>query len=235
MKSKLEIIKLPWDSDFFGLEVGILTISGVSSNKGLDALLTNSQFDVIYIFSKHEELKYWDARLMDVKMIFVKNLTPSLIEERIEPSIIEFEISQHNYTDLLELAYLSGSLSRFKLDTRFPKGSFEKLYEAWLQKSIDGNNSMVLIELAQNTIVGFITLDFLNKEWAVIGLIAVLPEYQGRGVAKRLINRAQHISFQKGLKNLRVATQKRNQGAMKLYSSCGFNIDEETYVYHYWT
>jgi dTDP-4-amino-4,6-dideoxy-D-galactose acyltransferase len=108
------------------------------------------------------------------------------------------------------------------------------MYEIWLRKSIEGNNTIVLIELFQQTIVGFISLDFVNEELAVIGLIATHPEYQGKGVARRLISSAEKISVQKNLKKLSVATQKNNLRAMKLYTSCGFNLEVETHIYHYW-
>ena len=133
--------------------------------------------------------------------------------------------------ELLSLAFQSGEFSRFKIDTRLARESFEELYKKWLLKAIDNTDIETLVYSEGNIIKGFISVEF--SEEAVIGLFAVDETMRGKGVGRLLLNQAEYISKNKGYNNLQIPTQKENSGAYGFYLNSNYKIIEERRNYHF--
>lgn len=56
----------------------------------------------------------------------------------------------------------------------------------------------------------------------VVGVLAVHPDYLGRGVAQSLLNYATVLGKECGIKAIRLDTYEENIPAAKLYEKCGF-------------
>jgi ribosomal protein S18 acetylase RimI-like enzyme len=81
----------------------------------------------------------------------------------------------------------------------------------------------------QDTIsIGWLGINNLlspNKQ-AFIKVIALLPEYQSRGIGKRIISRAFVELRQMGCKSVGLYTDNTNIPAQKCYKKCGFEITD---------
>ena len=77
-----------------------------------------------------------------------------------------------------------------------------------------------------------ITLSF-NKDQSSIGLFAVDNGYREMGIGKKLLESAESMSLQHGLKKISVQTQLQNKGAMSIYMKNGFEEQEKKFIYHY--
>ena len=64
-----------------------------------------------------------------------------------------------------------------------------------------------------------------NDRKAYISLLVVLPEYQGCGIASRLISKFEEDCRKKGMMEIEVFTHKTNSTAIRLYEHNGFMID----------
>jgi ribosomal protein S18 acetylase RimI-like enzyme len=64
-----------------------------------------------------------------------------------------------------------------------------------------------------------------NKQ-AFIKIIALLPEYQSRGIGKRIISRALEELRQIGCNSVGLYTDNTNIPAQKCYKKCGFEITD---------
>jgi dTDP-4-amino-4,6-dideoxy-D-galactose acyltransferase len=227
------IDKLTWDSEFFGYNVGLYNLE----NDRFDNKLfheNKENFELIYIFSESEiELELENKiKLVDVKTLFEKKVSNNLIDNE---TIISFDSSIHNYSELEQLAYLSGTFSRFKIDTNFKNNEYYKLYKIWLDKSIEYSIALkVFVKIIDNKIAGFVTLKKNNEKTSQIGLIAVSDAFQGRGIASELIKKAEFESFINGFEYFQVPTQFENKPALKLYEKNGFEIINKVFIYHYW-
>jgi dTDP-4-amino-4,6-dideoxy-D-galactose acyltransferase len=159
----------------------------------------------------------------------------------IDHEIVEFQecdyysLEVNQKQSFLDLVYLSGHLSRFKIDINFPLGSFEKLYLKWIENSVYSEIYKVLVYRINEEIIAFITLELPEESiFAKIGLIAVKPNYQGLGLGKKLIKFAERIAYKSEKQILQVVTQGTNLQAIKAYENYGFSLRNTTNIYHYW-
>lgn len=235
----MNVEPVSWDSQFFKLRIGKLQLAQNDSvEEALTLLQETTNFDLVYIFSPQPiALPNLDKRctLIDEKVVY----------KRDAHSV--FKANKHcntgslrEYTDrqptaaLINLALQSGWHSRFYRDQNFPKGAFVKLYTEWISKSTDKTLAdKVFISEVNNQLAGFITLS-IKKEECSIGLIAVDEHYRNLGIGQQLMSKVIETFAETRATKLTVATQKQNLGACKFYEKNGFDIQEETNIYHFW-
>ena len=226
------IEKLSWDSNFFGFPVGKLEWLEGEEETLIELLTKDHQYTVMYIFADHEiSLELPGVTTTDIKVTFCKELKQV---QEYQGSILEFDPQKHKYQELLDLVYLSGTFSRFKQDVRLSEEDFSRLYQNWINKSIQSETTTVLIQEQDNTLEGFITLEEVSRESCRIGLIAVHPDHQGKSIATQLIRKCQNIAFELGKSIIEVSTQDKNVAAKKLYAKNGFKNQKIKYIYHLW-
>ena len=230
----MEIRKLEWDSEFFGLQIGRVDLQTLDDAVDL-ALMhydLKYQYDLLYVFSK-EGLSFdaIGAELVDEKILYSKPCEP-----REQYNDISFYKQDTPSEDLYRLALVSGGYSRFKLDERLPKGSYERLYTRWIENACpkDGTNKQILTFLdAQNIAKGMITIDH-QGELGHIGLVAVDEECQHQGIGGKIMSTLDGYLYGLGVKTLAVPTQKANKDACRWYEKNGFKVKSVTPIYHWW-
>lgn len=227
------IEKLNWDSEFFGYPVGKIVLEKGATFAAEAFKSKLSDFKLVYIFSPQElELKESSQIfLADKKVVFLKQLDKAKQYE------IKAEINEYDgplSDDLLELVLESGIYSRFRVDKHFKNKEFERLYTEWILKSLDGGIAeKVYVSRVDREMAGFITVGLKNGR-TDIGLISVNEKFRGMSIASSLISVACNYSIAKSIYKIQVVTQGDNIPAMKLYQHNGFEIEEITYIYHYW-
>ena len=239
-----EIEYLAWDSLFFGYKVGrvlfphdlemhkevaqdVISAAKKGRYKLVYALCTPEgvQSNLAYI----EELGY---RFVGAKREYQKDLFISTVAGRSDFSSIA-ECHQLS-KPLLNLAFQSGSLSRFKSDPGFVHNEFERLYSEWLSQSVCGNGkTSTFIFGERHAPRGFITLEKDGKEFR-IGLFAVDENCRRSGVGRILEMYVEKWAIENGCERLHVATQQENQTACSFYEKCGYHIVSETLIFHLW-
>ena len=89
------------------------------------------------------------------------------------------------------------------------------------------------VYLEDNNTVGFVTYK-INNDFATIGLIAVNPNYQGRGIGGKLLKFVENKLIENNIKILLIPTQFQNEEACFFYKKHGYQIHETTIINHYW-
>lgn len=224
------IEKLTWDSDFFGYNVGRIIFGDAITRDHLNMLKVPKGFRLVYAFSQSKLPHEFDEHLADRKIVFHKHLSD--INNGI--LITDFDLNTHSWDELVSLAYLSGSFSRYKTDNNFKNDEFRQLYDQWIQNSLNNSNTRILVTTSGSTITGFITVELFHDEKAKIGLVSVNENFQGRGLGSMLIKMAENVALQSGRTILQVATQFDNKPAMTLYDKNGFETLSSTFIYHLW-
>jgi dTDP-4-amino-4,6-dideoxy-D-galactose acyltransferase len=225
------IKKLEWDSNLFGYTVGQVNAKSRDDFDIAKFIENSKKFKLVYVISDFEISTKLNFKLVDKKVLFSK---PIEFKEK-STKIVEYNSKKHSYKQLLALAYLSGSLSRFSLDSKFKNDEFKKLYKQWIDKSINKEvASKIFIRHINNRIAGFVTLKIKDSKTTQIGLIAVSELFQGQNIATNLINECEYISLKNQYSNIEVITQLDNIPAIKLYKRKKFKIKSIKYIYHFW-
>lgn len=230
----MEIRTLQWDSDFFGLRIGRSDILSTEDALFLAAQHEElkQQFELLYVFDPNNiGFNANGARLVDEKILYSKPCEP-----RKQYNDISFFKQATPSDDLYRLALVSGGYSRFKLDVRLPKGSYERLYNRWIENACprEGTNKQILTFLGTNNIAkGMITIDH-QGELGHIGLVAVDTDAQHQGIGGKIMSTLDGYLFDLGVKTLEVPTQKTNTDACRWYEKNGFTVQSRTQIYHWW-
>ena len=135
---------------------------------------------------------------------------------------------------LEELAVEAGTYSRFRVDARFPPDRFQALYREWMRKSLSGERADAVLALpGDEGPQGFITLMTRAGEGS-IGLIAVAPGLQGKGLGSELMRAASTWFRQRNCARATVVTQAANAAACALYERHGYRVARREIVFHFW-
>ena len=230
----MEIRALHWDSAFFGLRVGRADILSREDALFLTARHDElaQQFDLLYILDANAVgFEAEGTQLVDEKILYSKPCEP-----RKQFSDVAFFQGATPSDDLYRLALVSGGYSRFKLDERLPKGSYERLYNRWIENACprEGTNKQILTFLDTNNIAkGMVTIDH-QGELGHIGLVAVDTDTQHQGIGGKIMSTLDGYLFKLGVKTLEVPTQKANTNACRWYEKNGFRVQSITFIYHWW-
>ena len=230
----IEIKKLDWDSNFFDLKIGKISLTDINKND-FDAFLSlkkKENYQLIYVFSD-SKIDFLAAQLVDSKVTFqfeIENDLASKTSENIKILSKNHELNQN----LLDLALQSGEYSRFKIDENFPKNSFEKLYQLWIKNSLNHDIADAVMAFEnQNQTDGLVTLKH-DADTTHIGLIAVNSEARGQKIGSQLLDAVKKIASKKQKKYINVATQLENELACRFYEKNQFYIKKIEYIYHIW-
>jgi dTDP-4-amino-4,6-dideoxy-D-galactose acyltransferase len=231
--------KLDWDSNFFDFPVfqcnivNEITLENIKEIRKHIAVFSKA---LVYIVSQKVCNFQTDGLyLMPAKITYELDLSEVNFNFSVDPPNIEIvstpiDISQ----DLIELAFLSGEHSRFKIDAHFTKDNFQRLYLEWLKKSINIQIADECFLINKNGIqIGFVTVKIYDQV-AEIGLIAVNRKYQGLGLGGALLKRIYNYANQRGCIKIRVNTQETNKNACIFYEKNRFKITEKSYYSHFW-
>ncbi len=230
----MDIRALQWDSDFFGLRIGRADLQTKADALELRAMYEElkRQYDLLYIFDANAvEFEADGAQLVDEKILYSKPCEPR--KQYAEVSLYQ---GASPSDDLYRLALVSGGYSRFKLDNRLPKGSYERLYNRWIENACpkEGMNKQILLFKDEyNMARGMITIDH-QGELGHIGLVAVDTDVQHQGIGGKIMSTLDGYLFEHGIKTIEVPTQKNNSDACRWYEKNGFAIQSVTPIYHWW-
>lgn len=135
-------------------------------------------------------------------------------------------------SDLPALLALFGSAfptSRFRLPW-FSATENQAFYRTWITKAVKAEFDDLCLIIKENNIVqGGVSLRQVQQNVRV-GLLAVSPQFQGKGVAKRLLQAAIGWAKQQNAQNMYIATQLSNLAAINLYQKLG----ARSVSTHYW-
>lgn len=231
------MIELTWDSNFFNKKIGRIEL------KDDYAILVENlekafkqKYDLVYIFGDkntdipNQILTKFNGKLVDRKVLYTAKIEDFQTKNSVE--VKEFEGNNCNL--LYDLAYLSGTYSRFRLDEGLDIENFRRLYREWIDKSVSHQIAKKVFVYEDNEqIKGMITLG-LNGKAANIGLLAVDETLQGKGVGISLIDACVQYCKTESIATLDVQTQLDNAQACKFYEKCGFTEKSTQNIYHFW-
>lgn len=231
---------LPWDTSLFGFPVASVSTDVIHTGRLQDVVeaLRCEGIRLAYVSVPWSDtnataaLAQAGVRCVDRKVRYRKEA----ITGHPPPSGVESVLGNRCTPELEHLALASGAYSRFRTDPAIPREVFEKLYVAWIRRSIAGEIAQeVLVIHEESACAGMVTIAGSEcGSTGLIGLIAVREERRGKGYGKRLMLAAETWCATHGMTAVEVVTQKRNVAACGLYSGCGYEIVRDEAVFHIW-
>lgn len=119
---------------------------------------------------------------------------------------------------------------RFHRDARIDSRAADQLKAAWMRNSCRGRADAVLVARDAGAVVAA-NACLCRGDAAVIDLIGVLPEWQGRGLGRTLVDAAV-AHYGGAARCLRVGTQDANKASVALYQAAGFRPVDEQATFH---
>ena len=246
-QSKLhaDLTDLEWDSELFGFPVARIVRTDLDDEAIHLALREGARRGVRLAYwspdtkrSVSEELlTRWGGRLVDRRAVFQRPLEvsePRLPDLPGTPAVEEYPAGPAS-EQIIALSLLAGQYSRFRVDTSIPSSVFERLYTSWGMRSTTREIADIVLvaRQADGGPVGLIT-GSIDGDRGVIGLVSVDPGFQRLGIGAALL-RSVHDAFRtRGATVSRVATQMQNRGACLLYQRAGYQLVEDSSVFHFW-
>lgn len=81
----------------------------------------------------------------------------------------------------------------------------------------------IYLALMDDVIIGKVNVQLYDDEAGIYGL-GVLPDYRGKGYGREILNFAVVKSKEASAKNIVLQVEAKNQKALNLYTSCGFEV-----------
>jgi dTDP-4-amino-4,6-dideoxy-D-galactose acyltransferase len=135
---------------------------------------------------------------------------------------------------LRELAAVSHQNSRFWADEHFSRSRCAELYATWIEKSCRGWADRVFVVETGGQPAGYLSCHLRENGQGEIGIVAVAPFAQGRGLGGEMLDAGLAWFADRGSRRVTVVTQGRNAGAQRLYQSRGFLTASVQVWHHLW-
>lgn len=226
-----EIMPLPWESDFFSTpsarlvfrdDAPALTLAALSAYAVVQAKVSATQL------SSADALAAWGFRLAESEIDLCLSVPARL------PAIPDHRVAATADIPVLrDVATQTFALSRFRAPWYRAQDS-GRFYAQWAENAVRGtfDDVCLIVHGAQGEPLGWVTLRQMDADQARIGLLAVWPGVQGKGIGAQLMTVAQHWCQQHQITHLWVATQLGNRAALRLYQRCGAQIQSSAYWFY---
>jgi len=230
---------LDWDTAFFGRRIAVLSAPPLDDDDLARSIREAKTLGVecVYALSGVEgqaaiqALSRAGARLVDVRITFERGLVD--LGATLPDSAIR-AAEPRDLAELRALAAASHESSRFYADQRFPRDLCHELFATWIEKSCGGWAQVVRVAIVDGAVRGYATGHVRENGRGEIGLVAVDPRSQGRGLGRLLVQATLGALRDFGLSNATVVTQGRNIGAQRLYQADGFRTQRVQTWHHLW-
>ena len=235
------IERLEWDSAFFGIPIGRISLSEACANQVADAVnwADGVGLECLYWLIDGHDLNSPKAaetcgfHLVDIRVTFEIPL-PSRVQSNRTGARAVRPLQPADLPDLLALARESHRQSRFFYDGHFSEAKCAAMYEDWIKQAMNGPPNTILVAEHEDQRAGYCVCHQTPEGFGEIGLLAVAPDYHRRHIGTALVSAALDHFAAEGMSSSTVVTQGRNIAAQRLYQSCGFVTKSMDLWYHRW-
>ncbi|QHB30903.1 dTDP-4-amino-4,6-dideoxy-D-galactose acyltransferase [Yersinia canariae] len=229
---------LAWESEFFQRQSAKLNFSNSAPQLDpaeLDAFTLTQAKVPTHRLDLIDALGQLGFKLVEGEVDLALSVADAVGTENATPQS-EAGTYQHRVAIPEDIPLLRGvaakafALSRFRAPWYDPQDS-GRFYALWAEKAVLGtfDHQCLLVMDSAGQPAGFVTLRDLQDGCARIGLLAVFPDAQGKGIGSLLMSAAKQWCQSHGLHRLRVATQMSNIAALRLYIRSGASIESTAY------
>lgn len=106
--------------------------------------------------------------------------------------------------------------------------TYSEVGRSYFTRRIEEDKNIALVAEDNGEVVGYIVVTLYSQPFLKENPIAELENmfvdesYRGKGIGKRLVEKAKRLAKEKGAKRFKVEAAAQNEKAIKFYKSCGF-------------
>ena len=234
------IKNLSWDSQFFGLNVGLY--KGKTARKfQLKKFLKEFKkykFDCVYVFLDPNDFKGIKEAgenkffLSDIRVIYELPREKWPAGQNSPPYQILHSRDKRKRSQVIGMSGKLSRTSRFYFDPKF-RPKTKEMYEIWAEKIMNDKRGAIILSFAGDHLSGF-TGCKVEKDIGELVLVYVEEKFRGRGLGEEIIKNGLDWLVKNRAKKIIVKTQARNIVANRLYQKTGFRVAENILIYHVW-
>ncbi len=232
------ILKMDWDTDYFGIKCGKVVIE--NSLENIETVKQEMlKYDFVSIQNPGNRAdvncligKYTDAYLVDINIQLKKAINKQFLVNKgteIKPSL---DMASDD-KEMLSVEESDFVFSKFVCDDKLREKNGYLVYKEWLINACSKKEKYFALHYFDDKLVGYVLFG-INNDVATIELVKVEREYMGQHIATNMINEIEDYLYQRNIKYLIVGTQVNNIPAINLYHSLGFKELSRTSVFHWW-
>ena len=235
----MELVRVPWDSAFFGFSIArvdgrpdVAKWARLAREAGIRcAYCFCSASDVVAVRSAElSGFRFADIRIvLEARLADVVSKQPTTADDELEVDAARAE----DLGDLRQIAAELSAYSRYAFDPGFGTVQARRLYERWVEVSLEGRADLFVVARNTDRLLGFLACR-VNAARSAMELVAVRSGATRAGVGTALMHRAAIGLQDLGCQVVEVVTQGRNPRAVRFYERCGFRVRDVSLVYHGW-
>lgn len=227
---------LKWDSNFFNRKIGELEVTDKSLCLVEAALKKAKKEAYEYVMCKLKDYNTIQSRHLEFLGFYLSDMGITWAIQIDKFSYTRSNENDHDIraatdSDIPSIKEIAGPLfreSRFYNDPFYSKEDADKLYDAWIENSVNGDAADIVLYIHKK---GFITCKKSPNDKGHIVIIGVTIDQRGKSLGSALIKEALKWFQTQGVNLVSVRTQLKNIDAMNFYSKLGFFIKEYDMVY----
>lgn len=240
MKQPYILKKIEFDSRIFGFSTAkIEKVYYSKKSKNLNVIISNIIRDLL-----KQEIRYATYRVDSSEILVINELEKNgfvVVDGLIsfvrplsgDDFLVSDKIRNASEEDIIYLTKMSKGLfsTRIQNDPLISKRVADQFFAEWIANSVKKKvASEVLVWIEGKKPVGFATI----KKTGQIPLVGVEKTFQGRGIAKKLVEACLERLSRWGVKEAFIDTQLDNIGALRAYSGVGFKV-KKSYITLRWS
>ena len=236
----MNIVKLDWDSDFFGLKVGrvIVSDSDVFDSLSFEKKVLSDDFDLVYVVSLKKMLDFdilsaLPLSLMDIQITMSKKSDKSECVDY--PYEFRTELSEKELEECYSILDQTAAVSRFFNEPLIGPEKTKQLYRRWLDNAVSTNFADGIIIAKKNDKIVGIHIVKTDSDIGHCSVIGVSENEKGSGIGRDLWFQA--LSYWNSMdivKKYHVPFSIQNSESFNFHLKIGFNkVEEVKYIYHY--
>lgn len=235
------ITKLEWDSGFFGFNIAFLSCMHLTETimRRIEGFTRRENIRLVeYLCNCHDRTSVRVAEKSGFNFADIRLTYKKCLKEKENICLDGLAFKKATEKDIPRLRILNKDIykdSRYFFDGNFAIEKVNEFYPGWVEKSVRGQyDDQCCCLYDKNTPVAFCTIKFGRENSSNIGLLGVDPEYQGKGLGKKILYSVFNFLIDSNFQRVFVVTQGRNYGAQILYQSTGFRTESTQLWYHKW-
>lgn len=236
----MNIEKLNWDSEFFGLKVGRLIVSDsdVFDTISFEKQVLLHNFELVYVMSLKKMLDFDTLSALSLNLMDIQ-ITMSKKSNKTECVDYPFEFRTELSEKELEECYLildqTAVVSRFFNEPLIGSEKTKKLYRLWLDNAVNTNFADGIIIAKKNNIIVGIHIVKTDSNIGHCSVIGVSENEKGSGIGRDLWFQAlSYWNSMNTVEKYHVPFSIQNSESFNFHLKIGFNkVEEVKYIYHY--